>query len=185
MENIFEICADCVIAGLVFDALFELLLLEVSLRFNLLYSKRDEMVFAERFWQSAVSFTVSPTGNTSWYSLKKPKTCWCCFCPQMFHNIFFPWHIFVSAPASLAQFRLAHDNSDLNDSQPCFLTFHRIIMDLAADSSCVGTELQNSGGWSGNVTLCSPRRKGTMSPHWMCETWFIQRDQKVSAVVSV
>lgn len=53
-------------------------------------------------------------------------------------------------------------------------------MDLASDSSCVGTELQNGGGWSGHMGLSSPRfkkkqqkkpkQKLTICPPRMCES---------------
>lgn len=86
----------------------------------------------------------------------------CCYCPKMFQSNFLPWHIFTTAPASLAQFGSALDNSKLDDSQPCFLTFHRIIMGLAGDSSCVGTSSRIMEVGSGPLFTQIKRDKGKL-----------------------
>lgn len=59
-------------------------------------------------------------------------------------------------------FGSALDNSQLNDSQPCFLTFLRIIMALAAVSYRSGTELPNGEGRSGKQFTGKKRDKGQL-----------------------
>lgn len=67
-----------------------------------------------------------------------------------------------SASRFSRHFGSALDNSQLNDSQPCFLTFLRIIMALAAVSYRSGTELPNGEGRSGKQFTGKKRDRGQL-----------------------
>lgn len=81
------------------------------------------------------------------------------FLPVAFLPLFFFCH---SASRFSRHFGSALDNSQLNDSQPCFLTFLWIIMALAAVSYHCGTELPNGEGRSGKQFTGKKKRQGTI-----------------------
>lgn len=112
------------------------------------------------------------------------------FCPKCFTIMFAPSIFLQDQEDQLS----LHQSLTILISTPlnpvCFLTFHRIIMSLARASSCAGTALQNSWGWTGNVRLFSPRQTGTREnwhcPHCMCENLiYLKRSESLLSFVHI
>lgn len=88
-----------------------------------------------------------------------------CYRPRLLQGLLpvaFP-PLFCSGASRFSRhFGSALDNSQLNDSQPCFLTCLGIIMALAAVSYHSGTQLQNGEGRSGKQFTGKKRDKGQL-----------------------
>lgn len=88
-----------------------------------------------------------------------------CYRPRLlqgFLPVAFPPLFCNDASRFSRHFGSALDNSQLNDSQPCFLTCLGIIMALAAVSYHSGTQLQNGEGRSGKQFTGKKRDKGQL-----------------------